>query len=67
MLTATSTCTQSKSSVFLTAGWHNLVMLNFPINPAVLEPLVLTGKPWKNAAPTFAAPMPIISPFPSTS
>ena len=34
---------------------------------AVREPLVLTGKPWKNPAATLAAPMPIISPLPSTS
>ena len=30
---------------------------------AVREPLVLTGKPWKNPAATFAAPIPIISWF----
>ena len=34
---------------------------------AVREPLVLTGKPWKRPAATFAAPIPIISPLPSTS
>ena len=34
---------------------------------AVREPLVLTGKPWKNEAATFAAPIPIISPSPLTS
>ncbi len=34
---------------------------------AVREPLVLTGKPWNSPAATFAAPMPIISPLPSTS
>ena len=34
---------------------------------AVRDPLVLTGKPWKNPAATFAAPIPIISPLPSTS
>ena len=34
---------------------------------AVREPLVLTGNPWKSAAPRLAAPIPIISPFPSTS
>src|ERR1700749_775054 len=34
---------------------------------AVRDPLVLTGKPWKKPAATFAAPIPIISPLPSTS
>ena len=34
---------------------------------AVREPLVLTGKPWKNPAAMFAAPMPSISRFPSIS
>ena len=34
---------------------------------AVRDPLVLTGKPWKNEAAMLAAPMPIISPLPSTS
>ena len=34
---------------------------------AVREPLVLTGNPWKRPAATFAAPIPIISPLPSTS
>ena len=31
------------------------------------DPLVLTGNPWKNPAATLAAPIPIISPLPSTS
>ena len=34
---------------------------------AVRDPLVLTGKPWKRPAAMFAAPIPIISPLPSTS
>ena len=34
---------------------------------AVRDPLVLTGKPWNKPAPTFAAPMPIISLLPSIS
>jgi uncharacterized protein YqjF (DUF2071 family) len=38
MLTATAT--QPKTGVFLTAGWHNLAMLNFTIDPRVLEPYV---------------------------
>ena len=33
---------------------------------AVREPLVLTGKPWKKPAATFAAPIPIISWFAET-
>ena len=34
---------------------------------AVRDPLVLTGNPWKKPAATLAAPIPIISPLPSTS
>ena len=34
---------------------------------AVRDPLVLTGKPWKSPAAMFAAPIPTISRFPSTS
>jgi uncharacterized protein YqjF (DUF2071 family) len=41
MLTATAT--QVKTSVFLTAGWHHLAMLNFVIEPALLEPFVPAG------------------------
>jgi uncharacterized protein YqjF (DUF2071 family) len=41
MLTATTT--QPKTSVFLTAGWHNLAMLNFIIDPPVLEPYLPAG------------------------
>lgn len=41
MLTATTP--QTKSSAFLTAGWHNLAMLNFTIDPDVLEPYVPAG------------------------
>ena len=41
MLTATTT--QSKSAAFLSAGWHNLAMLNFTIDPAILEPHVPAG------------------------
>ena len=41
MLTATSI--QQKTAVFLTAGWHNLAMLNFTIEPRVLEPYVPGG------------------------
>src|SRR5215475_14053900 len=35
---------------FLTAHWRSLLMLNFPIDPAVLEPLVPRGTdldPWQ--------------------
>jgi uncharacterized protein YqjF (DUF2071 family) len=41
MLTATAT--QTKPSVFLTAGWRTLAMLNFAIDPAILEPFVPAG------------------------
>lgn len=41
MLTATSTRTRTKA--FLTAGWYNLAMLNFPINPSILEPYIPAG------------------------
>jgi uncharacterized protein YqjF (DUF2071 family) len=41
MLTATATL--SKTGVFLTAGWHHLVLLNFTIDPNVLEPHVPAG------------------------
>jgi uncharacterized protein len=41
MLTATASHT--KTGVFLTAGWHNLAMLNFTINPHILEPYVPPG------------------------
>jgi hypothetical protein len=41
MLTATAT--QPKTGVFLTAGWHHLAMLNFVIEPALLEPFVPAG------------------------
>ena len=39
----TATLTQPKTSVFLTAGWHNLAMLNFTIDPHILEPYVPAG------------------------
>jgi uncharacterized protein YqjF (DUF2071 family) len=38
-----ATLTQAKTSVFLTAGWHNLAMLNFTIAPRILEPYVPAG------------------------
>jgi len=41
MLTASAT--QAKTGVFLTAGWHHLAVLNFTIDPAVLEPHVPAG------------------------
>jgi uncharacterized protein YqjF (DUF2071 family) len=39
----TATIVQPKTSVFLTAGWHHLAMLNFAIDPDVLEPYVPAG------------------------
>jgi uncharacterized protein len=33
----------SKPPVFLTAEWRNLAMLNYEINPAILEPFVPSG------------------------
>ena len=41
MLTATQI--RTKTSVFLTAGWHNLAMLNFPVEPGLLEPYLPAG------------------------
>src|SRR5476651_2524898 len=41
MLTATSR--QTKAGIFLTAGWRNLAMLNFTIEPHILEPYVPAG------------------------
>lgn len=41
MLTATAV--RTKTSVFLTASWRNLAMLNFTIDPCVLEPYVPVG------------------------
>ncbi len=41
MLTATAT--QPRTGVFLTAGWHNLAMLNFVVDPEVLLPYVPAG------------------------
>lgn len=41
MLTATATAPQT--SVFLTAGWYNLAMANFPIDPEVLLPYLPAG------------------------
>ncbi len=41
MLTATAAHT--KTSVFLTAGWHNLAMLNFVVDSRLLEPHVPAG------------------------
>ena len=42
MLTATVPCLQ-EPSVFLTAGWHNLAMLNFVIDPEILLPRLPAG------------------------
>jgi uncharacterized protein YqjF (DUF2071 family) len=39
----TATLPRVKTSVFLTAGWHNLAMLNFTIDPRFLEPHVPPG------------------------
>ncbi|HZZ78829.1 MAG TPA: DUF2071 domain-containing protein [Gemmataceae bacterium] len=41
MLTATAV--QPKTATFLTASWRNLAMLNFVIDPAILEPFVPAG------------------------
>ena len=41
MLTATQI--RTKTGVFLTAGWHNLAMLNFPVEPSLLEPYLPAG------------------------
>jgi hypothetical protein len=41
MLTATAA--QTKTGIFLTAGWHNLAMLNFVVEPSVLAPHVPAG------------------------
>lgn len=41
MLTATRT--QPKTSVFLTAGWRHLAMLNFPVEPELLLPHLPAG------------------------
>lgn len=41
MLTATTL--QTKTGVFLTAGWQNLAMLNFTIDPHILEPFLPAG------------------------
>ena len=43
------------------------VLAPFCAATAVRDPLVLTGKPWKKPAATFAAPTPTISRSPSTS
>lgn len=43
MLTAAAIASQPRTSVFLTAGWHNLAMLNFVIDPEVLLPYVPVG------------------------
>jgi uncharacterized protein YqjF (DUF2071 family) len=34
---------RAKTGVFLTAGWHNLAMLNFPVEPSLLEPYLPAG------------------------
>ena len=39
----TATTTHLKTGVFLTAGWHNLAMLNFIVDPVILEPHVPVG------------------------
>ena len=41
MLTATAT--EPKTGVFLTAAWHNLAMLNFTVDPGILEGYVPAG------------------------
>ena len=41
MLTATAA--HAKTSVFLSAGWHNLAMLNFTIAPSVLQRYLPAG------------------------
>lgn len=41
MLTATAE--QAKTSVFLTAAWRHLAMLNFAVDPALLEPFLPAG------------------------
>src|SRR5260221_10076963 len=41
MLTATSA--QTKAGIFLPAGWRNLAMLNFTIDPHILDPSVPAG------------------------
>jgi uncharacterized protein len=41
MLTASAT--QTPTSVFLTAAWRNLAMLNFPIDASILEPYLPAG------------------------
>src|SRR5262249_28435575 len=40
---STATTTHLKTSVFLTARWHNLAILNFIVDPVILEPLVPVG------------------------
>src|SRR5690348_5241292 len=39
----TAVVAPTRTSVFLTASWRNLAMLNFTIDPALLEPYVPTG------------------------
>jgi uncharacterized protein len=39
----TETQIRTKTGVFLTAGWHNLAMLNFPVEPSLLEPYLPAG------------------------
>jgi uncharacterized protein YqjF (DUF2071 family) len=39
----TATIAPPRTSVFLTAGWHNLLMLNFTVDPDILESLVPAG------------------------
>ncbi len=41
MLSATAA--RTKTGVFLTAGWQNLAMLNFTIEPRILEPFLPAG------------------------
>ena len=40
---STATRIQPKTRVFLTAGWHNLAMLNFPIDAPIPEPYLPAG------------------------
>ncbi len=43
MSNLTATAAQTKAGIFLTAGWHNLAMLNFVVAPGVLKPYVPAG------------------------
>jgi uncharacterized protein YqjF (DUF2071 family) len=43
MSMSTAILTQPKTGTFLAAGWHQLAILNFPIDARVLEPYVPAG------------------------